>query len=69
MELTGGQQLMVSITGDAATAWARTMLKSLKSYEPADQQAVICLSLARAIKSIAGDSEIVVDAVVEALRG
>ena len=60
---------MVEITSEAATAWAKTMMKSWKSYSEAERQEVIALSLAKAIGKVAeGNSEVLNEA-AKVLRG
>lgn len=53
-----GQRLMVEITSEAANAWCRTMLKSMKSYTPKEARAVMIASLANAIDEIATSPEL-----------
>ena len=60
---------MIEITGEAATAWAKTMMKSWKSYSESERQAVIALSLAKAIGKVADGNDEVLNEATKVLRG
>lgn len=67
MNLTPGQELIVEMTEAAATAWAKTMMKSWKSYPESQRQVVIALAMAKAIGKVAEGNHDAMNAVSEIL--
>jgi truncated hemoglobin YjbI len=59
MDFTEGQKLVIDITSEGAHAWAKTMLKTLRSYPPREARAVMVAVLANTAVSLSnGDAEL-----------
>ena len=69
MNLTPGQELIVEMTEAAATAWARAMMESWKSYTESQRQVVIALAMAKAIGKVAEGNGDAMSAASEILCG
>jgi hypothetical protein len=68
MKFESGFDIITYMTSEAAAAWAGSMMNSWKSYSVSERERAIAISLAKAIRMVAGSNNNAINEAVEVLR-